>query len=453
LSSGKTEQFDTYIHDSIHGTIGIYKEEMDIIDSKIFQRLRHISHLGTVSYVYPGATQTRFAHSIGTMYLMERVGRKFVEKEIISNEDLRKLRLTALLHDVGHFPFSHNLESPIQNAWRNYLNTEDGEKFKEKRVELYESNKAGNHEDFSRHLIMNSGLKDSFSQHKPDEISSILKKDASIKQSFYSLLISSDLDVDRMDYLLRDAHETGVAYGNIDLERIIHTIMFTRDDEDNTFIAVENKGKYALESFLLARYLMYQTVYYHKNASCYSKLLESIYESLLEKDKVYSYKTLLKLDDEDVYNFNDHYVWSSINQNEKEGEILSEYIRCFKYRVDMIVVRDIEGISIKMDTMGNFDQLSKIDNPDRKKRMAERAGIPPEWICYVQPKPLTIMSNPEDEKAVHIILDDGTSKPIANEKTSIINMLYENGYLSARLYTHNKYRKKLDETLDKEWGI
>src|SRR5947199_2645229 len=111
----KRLNFSKKIYDNVHGYIDITEEERLLIDSPIFQRLRRISHLGLADFVYPGATQSRFSHSIGSLHVMTKIALSLVEDDIINYEDLSELRLAALLHDVGHYPFSHVLEGTMKN--------------------------------------------------------------------------------------------------------------------------------------------------------------------------------------------------------------------------------------------------------------------------------------------------------------------------------------------------
>lgn len=377
------------------------------------------------------------------MHLMGRLGERLVQQEIISNEDLEKLRLAALLHDIGHFPYSHNLEEPISNDYQNFLSNNPDE--------MIDPLIKGRHEDFSYHLITNSGLKDHFSTFSPVDVGSLLQK--RYDKPVYSLLISSDLDVDRMDYLLRDAHETGVSYGQIDIDRLIQTITFVKDENDNyTNLAVEAKGKQALESFLLSRYHMYQTVYTHKTASGFSALLEKIYSELLTQKKVYDYNHIIKMTDGEVYNFNDHYMWHIFEKNQKNKK-LNPFIECFKYRKRLIMTRDLEAITSSGTITNDYANLSKIENPLILKYISRKSKVPIDWIFYVKPKQLAILSDPEGEKAVHLLKKDKTSNPIASEENSIISMLYNKGYFSARVYTLDQYYSQLDQVIRNELKV
>lgn len=410
--------FVKHIYDSIHGYIGVTEQELKVINTPFFQRLHNIRHLGTAYLVYPGATHTRFAHSLGTMNVMDKVAHKLAILGLLSSEEeIQILRMAALLHDIGHFPFSHALENPISRT------SSDGKK---------------NHESFSNHLIRYSGLKDAFETIKADEVASIIAKKYT-GNNYYSLLISSDLDVDRFDYLLRDSHETGVSYGNFDVDRLIQTLLINEDEE---FLAVEEKGRQSLEQYLLARYHMYQTVYYHKTVISFRLLLERIYDIMMEEGIAYKYDDLLKLSPEDVCNFNDCYVWSLMCIPDIKGT-LKELIMRFKYRDRLKMIKEITAISISRLKTEEYSRLELINSSSHFNGLIEASKIPREWLFFFNPKPLEILSDPDGERAIRIRSEDGTYTPIANEEKSVISMLYQGGYLASRVYTKDEYEENL----------
>lgn len=235
---------------------------------------------------------------------MGKVAQRLYELgKITSFDEIEKLRLAALLHDLGHYPFSHCLEKPIQK--------------------LSPKNE-GSHEKLSVEFIHKTSIKDKLETFKPEEISSIISKE-NIQHPIYSLLLSSDLDADRIDYLLRDAHATGVSYGFIDVDRLIGTL--TVDEEDGEdHLAIEDKGRQALENFLLARYHMYQVVYYHKTVVGFDLMLQKVYEELIKKGEAYDYDAICNLSEDDLCDFNDNYVWSLFIKHKKDTSFVGELI-------------------------------------------------------------------------------------------------------------------------------
>ena len=220
------------INDPVYGFISISNELLlDLIDHPFFQRLRRIRQLGLSEYVYPGAIHTRFHHAIGAMHLMGEALKSLKEKNtFITEEEFEAAQIAILLHDIGHGPFSHALEKSILNgvhheaislAVMKYLNIEFNGKL-----------------DLAIQIFTGT-------YHK----------------KFLHQLVSSQLDIDRMDYLQRDCYFTGVSEGTIGADRIIKMI----DVLDNELV-VEEKGIYSVENFLNTRRLMYWQVYLHKTA-------------------------------------------------------------------------------------------------------------------------------------------------------------------------------------------
>lgn len=227
------------INDPVHGFIKIpFGIIYDLIEHPIFQRLRRITQLGMTSYVYPGANHTRFQHALGAMHLMGNAIDVIRSKgHEITNEEAEAVSIAILLHDIGHGPYSHSLEHSLI--------------------------KDMSHEDIS--LMMMEYLNKSFDQQL-DLAISIFKNE--YHKKFLHQLVSSQLDVDRLDYLKRDSFYTGVTEGVIGSDRIIKMLQVVDDQ-----LVVEQKGIYSVENFLVSRRLMYWQVYLHKSVLAADQLL------------------------------------------------------------------------------------------------------------------------------------------------------------------------------------
>ncbi|MGL1888746.1 MAG: HD domain-containing protein [Reichenbachiella sp.] len=230
------------INDPVYGFITIPSELVyDVMNHSYFQRLRRIKQLGLTNMVYPGALHTRFHHAIGSMHLMQQTLLSLRTKGIeISDEEFEGCLLAILLHDIGHGPFSHTLEF-------NLLDNVP-------------------HEDIS--IIFFKRLNDHFNGALSTALDIFIDK---YPRHFLHQLVSSQLDIDRLDYLKRDSFFTGVSEGAIGSERIIN-MLNVRDDE----IIVEEKGIYSIENFLSARRLMYWQVYLHKTSVSAEEMLIQI---------------------------------------------------------------------------------------------------------------------------------------------------------------------------------
>lgn len=276
------DQFVSEVRCPVHGFIGLTELERDIINHAAFQRLRRIKQLGWTDYIYPGASHTRFEHSLGVMHLASRL----YEAVVRSSEDTLKegfkytdaglardwqiVRLAALLHDVGHPPFSHAAETllPMREPVGSSLVAGSGSK---PSVEQYA------HEDYSVEIIEKK-LKDLIEQHPcnrrnyritTDEITPLISKRTTAGSTtlFWKDIISGQLDADRMDYLLRDSLHAGVSYGRYDHDRIVSSICAVRrrkEESSEPKIAIMKGGMYAAEALIVARYWITKQVYFHK---------------------------------------------------------------------------------------------------------------------------------------------------------------------------------------------
>jgi uncharacterized protein len=230
------------INDPVYGFINITSELIyDLIEHPYYQRLRRIKQLGMAEYVYPGALHTRFHHALGAMHLMQEALQTLSQKgHHISEDELESAQIAILLHDIGHGPFSHVLEHHILNHVP--------------------------HEEIS--FLLMKELNHQFEGRLTLAINMFTGNYA---RPFFNQLISSQLDVDRMDYLNRDSFFTGVREGNIGADRILKML----DIVDNQLV-VEQKGIYSVENFLTARRLMYWQVYLHKTSICAETMLSQI---------------------------------------------------------------------------------------------------------------------------------------------------------------------------------
>jgi HD superfamily phosphohydrolase len=236
------------INDPLYGFITIPNELIyDIINHRYFQRLRRIKQLGMTDFVYPGALHTRFHHALGSMHLMNEALNNLIKKGIdISDEEFEAALIAILLHDVGHAPFSHALENELVLGL--------------------------NHERISA-IIM---------EHLNREFGGALSLaiqvfNGSYHRKFLHQLVSSQLDIDRLDYLNRDSYFTGVVEGRIGSERIIKLLNVHQDE-----LVVDEKGIYSIENFLSARRLMYWQVYIHKTTVGIEKMLIQIIRRVRE---------------------------------------------------------------------------------------------------------------------------------------------------------------------------
>jgi len=264
------------IRDPIYGFINLDDSFLKVVNTGIFQRMRRIRQLAMAYLVYPGANHTRFDHSLGVYHVATIMTNKLLKS---SDEDERRyIRLAALLHDIGHGPFSHVSEDILDK----YSDENNG-------------NKDKIHEKITRNLILkNKELSDIISKDDRYKISGLLNGDEK-NCSLNKEMISGPLDADKIDYLLRDSYFCGVKYGVFDLERFLNTLT-AFEDQDDKMLAVNIDGINTLEQYVMAKYYMIEQVYTHKVRKISDAMIKRGIELGIEKDnieflsKIYKYK-------------------------------------------------------------------------------------------------------------------------------------------------------------------
>ena len=249
---------DRIVRDPLYGFIDLdIPFVQDIINSSCFQRLGSIAQTGVSSFTYPSATQTRFAHSLGAMHVFRSIYEPILRQEDLKEDEKTRLRhlgcAVALLHDIGHGPLSHLTEEPFD--------------FQHEKIgaDIVEQTEIGDI------LESNSVPKKKFRE--------ILNHTVTGNETAVSQLISSELDADRLDYLVRDAYFTGVKFAGIDVDRISHLLkVYHGSSPVNGGVIIQKKGKYSIESYVLARHIMYQDVYYHKTTRGVEVLIRNAVE-------------------------------------------------------------------------------------------------------------------------------------------------------------------------------
>ncbi len=301
------------IRDPVHGSIAVNDEEISILENPFFQRLRNIKQLGFSEYVFPGATHTRYLHSIGVMHVSSLVF-KSLFKNKYDSETLRlqeTLRLACLLHDIGHAPLSHSTESVMPLVKDLKL---------EKRFLDGTENRQATHEDYTIKSITDSSLTESLINAKqvygvePHAIAELITGYTQNSDYFniegtnyfplLHQLVSSEMDCDRMDYLLRDSYFCGVSYGKFDLDWIIDNLKICVE-KNSAYLGISERAISTFDDFLISRFHMFMMVYFHYRAVCLEQMLlryfkssqgeykiPSNIDSYLEHDDPYLYKIL-----------------------------------------------------------------------------------------------------------------------------------------------------------------
>ncbi len=332
------------IYDVLYGFIPITEWEEKIINSPFFQRLRWIKQLGFSNYIFPGAEHNRFAHVIGVMNSMDQMvralGIEVPDHELFDPKSRspqamlhKSLRIAALLHDIGTFPFSH----AIENAYLRHGNDT-------RRTANHTKDLPNSHEHLGSFIIKNTrydgGLTQILEKYGFDVqmISKIIKGDS--PHLIANQLMHSDLDADRMDYLLRDAHYTGIKYGQFDREYILANLVTFDAGGGKVAFGVRENAVHAVEDFLIARFSWYSQVIKHQGSAKFDIMSSHIAEAFLDHDLLYQFHDLLSMienQDERFYWWNDVYFMNRCQEVRYQGLIkdprISELNQMLLYRV------------------------------------------------------------------------------------------------------------------------
>ncbi len=358
------------IRDPIHGEISFEDRYLPLLDSPRVQRLRRVKQIGLGNLVYPGANHTRFEHSVGTMDMAQELCTKMGFNE----SDSRKLVVASLLHDIGHGPLSHSSEKFLVNV-----------------SEM-------DHSQLTYRGIMQSQISEILSSMgmDPCEIAEV----SSGRNTELGHLIHSQIGVDRMDYLMRDAHYTGVAYGVIDHERILSTLVYNGGE-----IMIREKGTQAAESLLVARFLMYPSVYLHHVSRIADAMLLRALEDVVE-DGI-APQEIMKMDD-----------LTLLSTLKRRQGIAGEMTR-------RILERDLfkRAIYLGPAEVEDLDDLLTLSTDREKIRslemeIEEEAGLPPgEVLVDIQERPRM------EEMEIKVLSNSGVEA--LEERSTLVRTLRE----------------------------
>lgn len=380
---------------------------MRLIDAQEFQRLRRIKQLGLGLYTYQGAEHSRFTHSLGAFHLMTRVLDRLGERYSIAEDDRVAARAAALLHDVGHGSFSHVMEKVLGFHHERWT----------VQVLLSEQTEVGT-------------LLRSHSSELPLKVASIIE--GKFQPSALAQLVSSQLDVDRMDYLLRDSLMTGAKYGIYDLEWIINALAI---DEEADRIYVEARGLYAVEEYLQARYYMFRQVYFHRTLRSAEAVLRSIirralqlltdgkevwhakgtaFEKILRREPL-TITDHLQVDDSDI-------IFHVKQWQSSDDAILGDLSRRF------IARRLFKAIDLDMPVSERPEFLSAARNS------VMRAGFDPDYY-FIEDRASDVpyynyYSAQETEPKTRIYVETGFARPQIREISEVSNVVrgLQHGY-------------------------
>jgi HD superfamily phosphohydrolase len=399
------------VRDPIHGDIKITGMLVDLLKTPEVQRLHNIKQLGFAHLVFPGAHHTRFEHSLGSSMIASQIadllGLKEMEKKLIT--------CAAQLHDIGHGPFSHTLESILM------------ERFGVDHVDLTEKLILGNYDILDvkeQQFISAPKVHEILDKHQVNEkdIVNIIRGKLS-KKSYLSQLLNSTIDVDQLDYLMRDAYYTGVAYGMIDLQRLLQTIMIHKGN-----LTMMRKGVNVVENILMARALMYSSVYFHKTVRIPELMLSKALEEIPDAEPF------------EFFRMTDAEIMTSLKTM---GRFQQEIITRLKYRdlfkqAYAVSLQDLDKQGIK--TVKLLENVST--RREKERELEDTFCIPKGHIIIDIPRPELLRAEPRINKTDIQVMDRNEIKtlddftPVAKAIRSRIAPDW-----AIMLITDEKYRK------------
>ena len=395
------------IIDPIHDFVRVYDNELKIIDTPIFQRLRRIRQLSGAHLIYPGAQHTRFEHSLGVMHIASMAGQALAEKGVVSFDDIQNLRLAGLLHDIGHGPFSHLFE------------------------EVFEEKRKISHEDLGRDIILKTEIGDIILKNGFDKkiVTKLAFGDS--KLQFMNEIISGALSADMMDYLLRDGYFTGAEHAKIDHHRLTHSL-----DVYKNKLALDKSSLVNFETMMISRYQMFKAVYFHKTVRAGEvMLLEAM--DLAEDELGLSSMNLdeyLKLSDDVILakllNLPEHN--SKLKASKK---IATDYLNRNLFK--SVFESTLTGKAITKKRMqelrGEISKKSKIDINEIFVDSSNTPSIP-------------LSPSKKESKSIILLESNGnktTAKEILISQIQLVSVM--SGFMKIlRVYTPAKNRKKVE---------
>jgi len=423
------------IYDVLYGFVPITEWEEQIINSPFFQRLRWIRQLGFANYIFPGAEHNRFAHVIGVMHSMDKMIRmlgigvpdhELFDPRTRSEAAMlhKSLRIAALLHDIGTFPFSH----AIDNAYIRHGN--DGRTMRQTKNGKKPKDLPNSHEHLGSFIIKNTdyegGITRILNQFGLDgqTISRIIKGES--QWLVANQLMHSDLDADRMDYLMRDAHYTGIKYGQFDRDYVLANLVTYDAGGGQLGFGVRESAQHAVEDFLIARFSWYSQVIKNQGSAKFDIMAQHVTEALLNQNLVHQFHDLLAMiqeRDERFFWFNDVYFMSKLQEVRFQKKIsdprIAELIEMILYRRPPKTLRHplFEHRLLKTDS--SEQERAKLIGQIQKKlaefeAVLQKHGTGCEWILADIPERDVVFT-----RAMHQVIKKRKSDNLYQERDPI----------------------------------
>ncbi|NSW84410.1 MAG: HD domain-containing protein [Syntrophothermus sp.] len=475
-----SEKFTRIINDNVYGAVPLTEAEWEVINTPIFQRLRRIRQLGLSSYVFPTAEHTRFSHSLGVLFIMGKITELLHQKGILNEDDVRKLRMASLLHDVGHYPLSHVGEAVFMR-----IQFEEEQVIRKKSSVSDENDltKAGrryrvksvSHERVGAAIITrhhNHKIANILKKHRfdPVELAKIINGEHE-DNIIYNQLMHSSLDADRLDYLLRDATHTGVRYGLVDFDYLVRHLEIgeEKDTQGNPVkvIGVSQKATHVLEHYLTARYFLYSQVIFHKTVVAFEILARALmyYASkneMLDGEWFRNYDDIVEnINTAKFLRFNDHLFFRLLHDSrlrkDRQIRLIAEML--LKRRRPKMI-KEVKSLIRTSENRYAPEFISFRTLLDKHlTAVAEKASVKPKWLFYHE-IPLSFenispylnisetLSEEDKKEAARIIAKDGTAKLLIEDQNSVIHHLAALKLVILRLYCLNTSKAACGRVLE-----
>ncbi|MCW4023761.1 MAG: HD domain-containing protein [Candidatus Bathyarchaeota archaeon] len=408
------------IKDPVHGYVYITEAEKHVIDSYPMQRLRRLRQLAGSEYVYPGANHTRFEHSVGVMYLAGNVLDNPHVSQVVNDQEIATCRIAALLHDIGHGPFSHVFEH------------------------LLNKNLCRTHEDNTSWLIEKSEVGDELDKlgfNRKEVAALAVGKMQKKSKAFLNQIISSAVDVDKMDFIVRDTYHTGAEYGFIDVIRLIHAF-----DVMGENLAVELGALSALEAFIIARIESFKSIYFHRVGRAAQIMLASAMDKANPELGLTDFKT-----PEEYLALDDYTVWAKLKQCKASQQIISnlEHRKMLKCAYERTFYE-------KDDLVANLFGQESYRNKIRVE-IAKEAGIPTDMVNIDVPTVQSVPYHPTMlMQPMEIpVFNRGKAGEKKLQRLSETSKIFETlrGFMNIlRVYTNVEEREKVEKATAKILG-
>lgn len=433
------------IVDSLHGDIHLLPKEWAILDTAAFQRLRRLKQLQMGQVTYPNATHTRFAHSIGALGVMARIVSAI--RQTLDDRQVENLRMAALLHDIGHYPYSHLME------WLENVSLTDELAGDKPSQGSYNAGHAGypKHEELGRAIVMSDPalLEAIGGVERATEVADIFTR-SQAADSQWSKLVHSSLDMDRLDYLPRDSQAAGVPYGNIDANYLLNSLKIS----PTRMLGVTEKALPAAEQYLLARFFMHKTVYYHKTTFGIEEACRQLLRRMRDAGRFElpaDGPAVLKLvQSPRLMEFTDEYVDRLIHRAMGEGDdVMRALARCIANRRPPKLLYEVQVLGEDSRSSHNRGMFFWAQAKVALKPLADKFGIPLGQFLLCQTKPLRleprgsrltaqqardISTEREDELIKVFVKSDPEPKSLVDIEHSLINVCGNYFWQAFRLY-------------------